>query len=110
MKRGPKQKIDINAIAVLALLLERTYGTSRKPAARAAIKAFFTWAEDPHPDLRVETHEVAVKKAVQRLDSGRRGIHPEIVKILGLYSRSTGEPFCGTPQQLAASVAQFLPQ
>ena len=109
-RRGPKQKIDISAMAVLALLLVRTYSTRPKPAARAAIKAFFTWVDDPHPDRRVDIHEGAVKKALQRLESGETNIHPDIVKIMGVYSKSTGERFIGTPQELAQSVAEFLPR
>lgn len=116
--RGPKQKAELSCMAVLALLLVRTFGTKPTPAARAAIRAYYTWTADASwkpptstpIDQMVDTHEVGVLKALQRLSSGRSNVQPDIVKLLGVYHTSTGERLVGTPQELAQDVATFLPK
>jgi hypothetical protein len=108
-KRGRKQNIEISLVATFALLLVRSHGVEPTPAARAAILAYFTWVDHPRPDLQVDIYVMRVLKALQRLRSGERGVHPAILHAVGWCDRSTNAPIFGTPQELAASVAKFLP-
>ena len=109
-KRGRPQELDVDAMMLFALLLERVYGTKPKPAARAAILAYFTWNDEPHPERQVDVHMGAVQKAVQRFKAGRRDLQPMLLRALGLVRRDTGERAFGTPQEMAAGVATFLPR
>lgn len=111
MRRGRKKgqnRVDIDAMMVNALLLERVYGMRPGAAARTAIRAFFTLADNPRPEARIDLHERAVKKAVQRFKDGKRDLSPEMRLILCVVHKATGKPFTGTPEELAAAAHEFL--
>ena len=115
MKPGRKKgqtKGDIDMMALWALLVERAYDAEPKPAASAAITAFFTWKDYPHPELQVDAHLGAVQKAVQRIKRGKRDPSKPIeltVLVLLKHFKQTGERFVGVPEKIAAEVAKFLP-
>jgi hypothetical protein len=116
-KRGPKQKIDVSLMAMFALLVVRIHGAKPKPAARAAIRAYFSWTADEERAaptstpmyVMVDDFERRVLKALQRLNSGERSVHPEIMRAVGWCHRASGAPVFGTPEELAQAVATFLP-
>lgn len=112
-KRGRKKgqnNVEIDAMMVFAVLAERAYDAEPKPAARAAILAFYTWIGDPHPERKVDERFAAVQKAVQRFKRGERDIEGTIARIAFEYYRQTGERWTGTTQEIAANVATFLPR
>ena len=96
-------------MAMWALLLVRIHGADRKPAVKAAILAWFTWTEHKHPDRQVDICMERVLKALQRLESGRTNVHPALIDAVGWRDKATNAPVFGTPQELAQSVARFLP-
>ena len=114
--RGRPQAIDRNGIAVLALLLMRRYPTVRDTdASRAAVKAFLAWTGDPTelPAYRAARITEAMRgmvKSVQRLKTGKLDVHPDIVRMVGIVHKETGEPVVGRPHEIADSVARFLPE
>ena len=105
---GRPRKVDIGLMAVFALLLVRAYGVDRKPAARAAIRAYFTGVGAEHPDRRVAVHLDAVMQRLKKLKSGRETVHPDLISAVGWADRATGKPVFGTVQDMAQYVAQFL--
>jgi hypothetical protein len=89
---GRPAKLDIALMATWALLVVRLHGADRKPATHAAILAYFTWTDDEHPDRRPAIHETAVLKHLQRIESGRKPLHPLIINAAGICDRATGKP------------------
>ena len=109
-RAGHPKKIDRSMMAMLALLVVRIHKVERTPAVQAAILAYFTWSDHPHPDLMVDIYTKRILKELQRLEAGKHVVHPDIIKATAWGYKATGESVFGTPQELAQSVAKFLPQ
>jgi hypothetical protein len=110
VKRGARQKLDVDAMMLFALLLERFYSARPTVAAHAAILAYFTWTGHQHPEHMPAIYLVRVKKATQKFRRGARDLQPLLARPLGFVNTRTGERLFGTPQELAAAVAEFLPR
>lgn len=121
---GRSEKFDTRAAAFAALcLLKFHFGEetrarpgSRLRAARAAIRWYMTLATPDTGSVleyRVDAQVVAVKKQLQRLESGETTLHQHVVLALAA-DRSpdlTDEvSLLETAQYIAREVAKFLPQ
>lgn len=109
--RGPGRptKEDTDFMTLFALLLERTYGTDPRPAARAAIHAYYALREDPDPIGKIDIHLAAVQKAVQRFKGqAGRDLSAVLMKMGQRIHRAHG-PVPITPKAVAEYVARFLP-
>lgn len=103
---GRPQTIDVGGMAAIALILHvSAKAKTAKQAARAAILAYFTWGEYEDPERYVDIYLVRVLKALQRLESGRRQIHPMVAFFFG-YGIETG--LVERPDQIRDSASKFI--
>ena len=112
-KRGPKPKrTDVSLMAMWALLVVRIERVKRK---RARVQQFEPFSPgDPETakpeiiEIQVDAFLQRVMKALQRLETGKAQVHPELLKAVGWCDRATGAPIFGTAPELAKSVATFV--
>lgn len=123
-KPGPKKKLDVSMMAIFALLVVRYYRAPRtveargfrKAAVDAAIRAWFDGREGTAPkEWQIAAQRSRVSKELQRLEritetaqDVRPHIHGAILHAFGWVDPTTGGPVL-TAEQVAASVAEFLP-
>lgn len=124
---GRKKSVDLSAMAVLALLVMRKRGVTRKrgpggetrdAAVRAAIRAWFTWTDEAPSTHQVDAHVSRVLKELQRLErlteKARSAdiaayIHPYVIQAAMATQSGTNEPIAETLAEIAENVAAFLP-
>ena len=72
--------------------------------------AYSTWTETPYSDYQIDAFMPATLKELQRITSGRKDLHPEIMRLIGLaWASSPNVPIFGTAPEIAEAVARFLP-